>query len=550
MGKKKNTSKAIKGVVREAVEELAPDIYSMPESQQALADAGVSVGHITEKYTPKNGRPMDKGSIVENMSGSRNFDDLPQAFRSFAAEASGYLWNPEKEEVNKGETFEHGGYSYGVTPRARFSFGGIPGVDFREIQEGYRAKAGGIGAKDLAQETGAPETLLGGLVPPSSAGVGAGVTDSSTFKYDYDGRGSRMSPAELSNALSMEQSSYWMSRVGEEDAVAPLLLGGAGITTPRRKGKKATQDVGVMGSPSEVAVMKFISVFGWIDIRATMLLLGVSTRAHASRILNGLQKSSCLRAVTVPGSRHKVWLATSEGIDLFRIGGKPYEESKVGNSEFQHRVLVGYSGAVLMNGTFDILDIAGALDSGRVPGLVGRGSNGFEIVADRVINSALLREGRGTNRVALKGRLVVERDRLIRQWEGMGGAGISPEFLGSNEWMWAVLDKSSTSAYHVPDVVALAPRGEGSNGRSTPRSVAVEVERGARKDKGHLYEILEQYKNDTSVFGSVVWLCTSDKVVTWVNEWAKGNGVSGRVRALRLRRPDGSVFEGVNSFEY
>ena len=48
MGKKKNTSKAIKGVVREAVEELAPDIYSMPESQQALADAGVSVGHITE----------------------------------------------------------------------------------------------------------------------------------------------------------------------------------------------------------------------------------------------------------------------------------------------------------------------------------------------------------------------------------------------------------------------------------------------------------------------------------------------------------------------
>ena len=132
----------------------------------------------------------------------------------------------------------------------------------------------------------------------------------------------------------------------------------------------------------------------------------------------------------------------------------------------------------------------------------------------------------------------------------MGGAGISPEFLGSNEWMWAVLDKSSTSAYHVPDVVALAPRGKGSNGRSTPRSVAVEVERGARKDKGHLYEILEQYKNDTSVFGSVVWLCTSDKVVTWVNEWAKGNGVSGRVRALRLRRPDGSVFEGVNSFEY
>ena len=192
-----------------------------------------------------------------------------------------------------------------------------------------------------------------------------------------------MSPAELSNALSMEQSSYWMSRVGEEDAVAPLLLGGAGITTPRRKGKKSTQDVGVMGSPSEVAVMKFISVFGWIDIRATMLLLGVSTRAHASRILNGLQKSSCLRAVTVPGSRHKVWLATSEGIDLFRIGGKPYEESKVGNSEFPHRVLVGYSGAVLMNGTFDILDIAGALDSGRVPGLVGRGSNGFEIVADR-----------------------------------------------------------------------------------------------------------------------------------------------------------------------
>jgi hypothetical protein len=90
------------------------------------------------------------------------------------------------------------------------------------------------------------------------------------------------------------------------------------------------------------------------------------------------------------------------------------------------------------------------------------------------------------------------------------------------------------------------PRGEGGE----PRSVAVEVERGFGKKPGSLEKILGQYRDDRSVFGSVLWLCTSDRMVNAVNEWAAREGCSERIRATRLCREDGSVFEGVSSFEF
>jgi len=47
-----------------------------------------------------------------------------------------------------------------------------------------------------------------------------------------------------------------------------------------------------------------------------------------------------------------------------------------------------------------------------------------------------------------------------------------------------------------------------------------------------------------------LWLCTSDRMVNAVNEWAAREGCSERIRATRLCREDGSVFEGVSSFEF
>ena len=95
----------------------------------------------------------------------------------------------------------------------------------------------------------------------------------------------------------------------------------------------------------------------------------------------------------------------------------------------------------------------------------------------------------------------------------------------------------------MPDIVAILPRGE--NGEA--RSIAVEVERGSSKSRGKLVEILEQYRDDRSVFSKVVWLCTSDTMVRRVNKWASEEGVSDRIFAYRLERPEGGVFDNTES---
>ena len=93
----------------------------------------------------------------------------------------------------------------------------------------------------------------------------------------------------------------------------------------------------------------------------------------------------------------------------------------------------------------------------------------------------------------------------------------------------------------------MVPRGED----GAARSVAVEVERGKNKSSKQLRDIIEQYRDDTSVFGQVVWLCTNDRMVRKVNELALDLGCESRVRAMRLCRPDGSVFdESASVFEF
>lgn len=543
-----SVSSAVVNVGRKVVEGLAPDVFSGAGSIRELGDAGFSVGHLVNGFVLGSGVAVEDGSVLERARGVRDFSQVPVAFRSFAAECAGYVWDGSVVST-VGGVFVHGGFSFGVTPRARWSFGGVNGVDFEAIQDGFVVPASGVGVEALGDAVGVE---LGGLVaPPGGLGLGAGVGELSCFRFDYDGRGSRMSSTEVSNGLALEQASYWLSRVGEVDVVSPPLVGESPDVVAERlkRVRRASKGDGgvaprLMGSRREVEIMGFVGLFGWVDVRAVMLLLGVSTRVTALKYLKGLQGRGCLEAVDIPGLRHTVWVGTRVGLDEFGVGGATVSRKTLGNSEFQHRTLIHYVGAMLVNGAVDVLGLGGLVSGGRVVG--GQVARGFSVIPDRVINGAIHGMFRGRAGFDVRDVLIARRGEVLRSWRAAGGVGVSPECYGGNEWMWAVMSSASETKYHVPDIVCMVPRGEDGE----PRSVAVEVERGFGKKPGRLETILGQYKDDRSVFGQVLWLCTGDRMMRKVNEWALANGCDDRIRAIRLCRPDGSVFDGVSAFEF
>lgn len=513
-----NTADGVRKVAESVAAGYGPDIFSGAGSIGDLENAGYSVGHLVNGYVLASGVPVEAGSVLERARGVRDFSDIPVAFRSFASEAAGYVWDGSVASEAVGSVFRHGGFSFGVTPRARWSFGGA---------------------------------VLGGLDGPPDGGVvsGAGVGELSCFRFDYDGRGSRMSAVEVSNGLALEQASYWLSRVGGVDAVSPPLVGESPDVVAERvrrvrrvsRGVEGVAAPRLMGVRREVRIMSFVDLFGWVDVRSVMLLLGVSTRGSALRWLRGLQGRGYLESVDVAGSRsHVVWLASRAALDDFGMGSRLFNRKSLGNNEFHHRVLVNYVGAMLVCGKVDVLRL-GSLVSGGVSG------GGFEVVPDRVVDGSVKARFMGNEGFSTRDSLVADRARELRRWRAAGGVGLSPEFYGTNEWMWAVMSSASESNYHIPDVVVMVPRGDD----GSARSVAVEVERGKNKSSKQLRDIIEQYRDDTSVFGQVVWLCTNDRMVRKVNELALDLGCESRVRAMRLCRPDGSVFdESASVFEF
>lgn len=546
-----NTADGVRKVAESVAAGYGPDIFSGAGSIGDLENAGYSVGHLVNGYVLASGVPVEAGSVLERARGVRDFSDIPVAFRSFASEAAGYVWDGSVASEAVGSVFRHGGFSFGVTPRARWSFGGVPGVDFGEIQRGFTVLAAGVGVRGLGESVGVGGAVLGGLDGPPDGGVvsGAGVGELSCFRFDYDGRGSRMSAVEVSNGLALEQASYWLSRVGGVDAVSPPLVGESPDVVAERvrrvrrvsRGVEGVAAPRLMGVRREVRIMSFVDLFGWVDVRSVMLLLGVSTRGSALRWLRGLQGRGYLESVDVAGSRsHVVWLASRAALDDFGMGSRLFNRKSLGNNEFHHRVLVNYVGAMLVCGKVDVLRL-GSLVSGGVSG------GGFEVVPDRVVDGSVKARFMGNEGFSTRDSLVADRARELRRWRAAGGVGLSPEFYGTNEWMWAVMSSASESNYHIPDVVVMVPRGED----GAARSVAVEVERGKNKSSKQLRDIIEQYRDDTSVFGQVVWLCTNDRMVRKVNELALDLGCEGRVRAMRLCRPDGSVFdESASVFEF
>ena len=553
MAGSRSAGDAVAPVVRGKLSGLAPEVFSSEGSLDDFGAAGFSVGHVVDGFVLASGVPMEAGSVLERAEGVRDFSLVSPAFRSFVSECVGYVWDAGKVSLS-GEVFRHGGFSYGVTPRARWSFGGVKGVDFGAVQEGFTVLAGGVGVRALGEAVGAPDEVLGGMVaPPKGVPVsGAGVGEASSFRFDYDGRGSRMSSVEVTNVLALEQRSYWLSRVGSVDAVSPPIVGESPDVVEARlkrlrrasKGVDGAAPVRLMGVRHEVEIMTYVGLFGWIDVRAANLLLGLS-RASASKYLRGLQERGVLEAIDVAGAGgHRVWVGTRVGLDEFGVGGATVRRKTLGNSEFPHRVLIQYVGAMLMNGSVDVLGLGASVSGGRVSG--GESVRGFVLVPDKVVDGAVKSWFRGREGYRMRDELIAARARDIREWRAAGAVGVSPEFLGSNEWMWAVMSSASEGKYHVPDLSVAIPRGEGGE----PRSVAVEVERGFGKKPGALEKILGQYRDDRSVFGSVLWLCTSDRMVNAVNEWAAREGCTERIRATRLCREDGSVFEGVSSFEF
>lgn len=119
--------------------------------------SGVGLSHVSEGFVWPHGGT----SVLERGVGVRDFSDVPKPFRSFESECAGYVWDASVSGWS-GSVFTHGGFSFGVTPRARWSFGGS--VDLNAVADGFRVPMAGVGARALGESVGVEDLVLGVLL--------------------------------------------------------------------------------------------------------------------------------------------------------------------------------------------------------------------------------------------------------------------------------------------------------------------------------------------------------------------------------------------------
>ena len=119
--------------------------------------SGVGLSHVSEGFV----WPHGGASVLERGVGVRDFSGVPKPFRSFESECSGYVWDASVSGWS-GSVFTHGGFSFGVTPRARWSFGGS--VDLNAVADGFRVPVAGAGARALGESAGVEDLFWGVLL--------------------------------------------------------------------------------------------------------------------------------------------------------------------------------------------------------------------------------------------------------------------------------------------------------------------------------------------------------------------------------------------------
>ena len=429
----------------------------------------------------------------------------------------------------------HGGFSWGVTPGMVWSHGGS--ADYNVIQQGY--------GKPTEEEG-----VLGSGVPVVENTNGSG------FRFDYDGRLSRLSGVEMSNYRAFEENTFMVAAKSGSRLVEPAWVPESVKEYEARLSRLEDAVLGeeryVRGGPSHVNykwvdTLSFLAMFGWVRTRHLGQLFGEKYQAAYSRLVR-MESFGLVKRARVPGQL--VWMLTQAGIEVSGFDVRELFERDINVMMIAHNTVLHHVASALWGASVNVL-----MDE-EYPRMNRRAGTGLVVpgdymVPDRVINSSLGVMRRGMRREEFVPVIRESIDVAFARWEEAGGASVnpvSPEQYRGNEFMWALFPPEGFGrAYHVPDLVLSRPR----DADGSPNSVAVEVELSVKAPEA-LEQTLRSYMVDDVLFGEVVWVVRHGSVAKRIMEFVeehRGEGAD-RIRVVPLVDGEGQVLPvGVNVWE-
>lgn len=430
----------------------------------------------------------------------------------------------------------HGGFSWGVTPGMVWSHGSD--ADYGVIQQWY--------GKPVEEVSG----VLGTGVPVVENTNGSG------FRFDYDGRLSRLSGVEMSNYRAFEENTFMVAAKSGSRLVEPAWVPESVKEYETRLSRLEDAVLGeeryVRGGPSRVNykwvdTLSFLAMFGWVRTRHLGQLFGEKYQAAYSRLVR-MESFGLVKRARVPGQL--VWMLTQAGIEVSGFDVRELFERDINVMMIAHNTVLHHVASALWGASVNVL-----MDE-EYPRMNRRAGTGLVVpgdymVPDRVINSSLGVMRRGMRREEFVPVIRESIDVAFARWEEAGGASVnpvSPEQYRGNEFMWALFPPEGVGrAYHVPDLVLSRPR----DADGAPNSVAVEVELSVKAPEA-LEQTLRSYMVDDVLFGEVVWVVRHGSVAKRIMEFVdahRGEGAD-RIRVVPLVDGEGQVLPvGVNVWE-
>lgn len=287
----------------------------------------------------------------------------------------------------------------------------------------------------------------------------------------------------------------------------------------------------------------FMVAFKFISSRQAAKLFQVSEITGYKK-LNRLRKMGLASNFPVLGLQGGLWVPTQlameiSGLDLPR--GKPADLTL---SMVSHQMTVNHVAAQLRSSGINVLKekqwpVKNRLDSKALECF------GDELISELQIQSSFAKL-RGTRKADIYiPQIKKTMDAQFAAWQRAGGvaSGLSPEFLPSNEFMWALYPPVSTRLhYHVPDLVVARPRA--SDG--SPQSIAVEVELRTKSNSSSYERTLEAYRTDSRIYGKVVWVCRRKATAKKIKDIAMKKGLlqSGKLGIVPIFVEDNLPFTG------
>lgn len=285
------------------------------------------------------------------------------------------------------------------------------------------------------------------------------------------------------------------------------------------KGRRYRTTVG------DTAMLEFLSKFKFANTRI-LRWISNEPQGRSWRKLNRLRENGLVESQTLIGIPD-LWAATPAGIGLAGYSYEPGLRPLPKMATISATMGVNYLAACLWFNTVNVLNLDDFPAENRVIATQEDGRErvrGEMLVSELEIRSSLGKEinpQSTTMKTLGDERLYDVIASNVRHefdvWKENGRAGISPEMMPGNEYMWVLFPSSQlTLSYHVPDLIV--KRDRGANGE--PKSIAVELER-YEKTNDRYEKTMLAYKLDHDLYEKVIWVTPNMRVARALEKAAK-----------------------------